>query len=244
MESLLLKPTDGSFLLWRCLHDGSVTRKNLDAPPDESRLPFQETAVALLKKLTELYGSAAILAWEGDEVVGLLRFVPKVVSQMEGGGGFCLLQPHPAGPKEDFPQGVFPSKETIEDRTLVVTCMQLLSDRQRKGIGRAMVERLKSWAREEGWEAIEATAYQDLPLVYEVTGNAGRNWWRGLGFHVRESLEEEAMKEYGEFLHALEIQAREKGMEPHKVTQKFIMRWETQATGGIGNQMRIGPTRA
>jgi len=227
MESLLLKPMDGSFLLWRCLHDGPVTRKNLDVPPNESRLPFHKTAIPLLKKLTELYGSAAILAWEQDKVVGLLRFVPKAVSRMEGGGEFCLLQPYPAGPKEDFPQGVFPSKETIKDRTLVVTCMQLLSDRQRRGVGRAMVERLKSWAREEGWQAIEATAYQDLPLVYEVTGNAGRNWWEGIGFQVIESLEEEAMKEYREFLQTLEIQAREKGIDPHEVTQKFIMRWET-----------------
>jgi GNAT superfamily N-acetyltransferase len=227
MEPLLLKPMDSSFLLWRCLHDGSVTRKNLDAPPDESRLPFRKTAIPLLKKLTELYGSAAILAWERDEVVGLLRFVPKVVSQMDDAGGCCLLQPYPAGPKEDFPQGGFPSKETIEDRTLVVTCMQLLSDRQRKGVGRAMVERLKSWAREEGWEAIEATAYQDLSLVYEITGNAGLNWWKGLGFHVMESLEEEAMREYGDFVHTLEIQASEQGMDPQEVTQKFIMRWET-----------------
>ena len=125
MESLILKPMDGSFLLWRCLHDGPVTRENLDVPPDESRLPFQKTAIPLLKELTELYGSAAILAWEGDEVVGLLRFVPKVVSQMEGGGGFCLLMPFPAGSTEDFPHRVFPSKKTIEDRTLVVTCMQL-----------------------------------------------------------------------------------------------------------------------
>jgi GNAT superfamily N-acetyltransferase len=228
MESLILESMDGSFLLWRCLHDGPVTRENLDVPPDKSRLPFRETAIPLLKELTDLYGSTAILAWEGDRVVGLLRFVPKVVSQMEGSGGFCLLMPYPAGPREDFPQRVLPSKETIEDRTLVVICMQLLSDRQRKGIGRAMVERLKSWARGEGWEAIEATAYQDLPLVFEITGNAGRNWWEDLGFRVMESQEEEAMKEYGDFLQTLETQARKQGMDPQAVTQKFIMRWETQ----------------
>ncbi len=34
------------------------------------------------------------------------------------------------------------------------------------------------------------------------------------------------MKDYGEFLRTLETQAREKGMEPKAVTQKFIMRWE------------------
>jgi GNAT superfamily N-acetyltransferase len=227
MESLVLEPMDGSFLLWRCLHDGPVTRKNLDVPPGESRLPFRNTAVPLLKELTELYGSAAILAWEGEEVVGLMRFVPRVVSQMEGGGGFCLLMPHPAGPREDFPGGSLPPKQTLGDRTLVVTCMQLLPDRQRKGVGRAMVERLKYWAREEEWEAIEATAYQDLPLVYEVTGNAGRSWWESLGFKVTESLEEEAMKEYDDFVRTLEDQAREEGMDPEDVTRKFIMRWES-----------------
>jgi GNAT superfamily N-acetyltransferase len=229
MDSLILKPMDGSFLIWRCLHDGPITRENLNAPRDESFLPYQESAVRLLRQLTNRYGSAAILAWEGDKVVGLLRFVPKVVSQMEGGGGFCLLMPFPAGSIEDFPHRVFPSKKTIEDRTLVVTCMQLLADLQRQGVGRDLVERLKSWAREEGWEAIEATAYQDLPLVFEISGNAGRSWWEDLGFHVRESMEEEAMKGYSDFVHTLEIQARERAMDPKEVTQKFIMRWPTEA---------------
>jgi len=229
MDPLILKPMDGSFLVWRCLSDGPITRDNLNAPPDESQLQYQGSAIGLLRQLTKRYGSAAILAWEGDKVVGLLRFVPRVVSQMEGGGGFCLLMPYPAGLTEDFPHKVFPSKESIEDRTLVVTCMQLLPDRQRQGVGRAMVERLKSWAREEGWDAIEATAYQDLPLVYEVTGNAGRRWWEDLGFHVMESMEEEAMREYGDFVHTLEIQARERAMDSQEVTQKFIMRWWTEA---------------
>jgi len=228
MDSLILKPMDSSLLVWRCLHDGPITRVNLDAPPDESRLPSRESAVRLLGQLTDRYGSAAILAWEEDEVVGLLRFVPRVVARMEGCGGFCLLMPHPAGPTEDFPLAVLPARETIEDRTLVVTCMQLLSDRQRQGLGRAMVERLKSWARNEGWDAIEATAYQDLPLVYEVTGNAGRRWWEDLGFHVTESMEEEAMKYYGDFVHSLEAQAREREMDPGKVTRKFIMRWDAR----------------
>jgi GNAT superfamily N-acetyltransferase len=234
MDSLILKPMDGSFLIWRCLHDGPITRDNLNAPPDESCLAYQESAIRLLRQLTKRYGSAAILAWEGDNVVGLLRFVPKVVSQMEGGGGFCLLMPYPAGPTKAFPHKVLPSQESIEDRTLVVTCMQLLSDRQRQGVGRAMVERLKSWAREEGWDAVEATAYQDLPLVFEVTGNAGRQWWEELGFHVRESMEEEAMRGYDDFVHTLGIQARERAMDPQDVTQKFIMRWWTPRSGRRG----------
>jgi hypothetical protein len=36
------------------------------------------------------------------------------------------------------------------------------------------------------------------------------------------------MKEYPDFLQTLEIQAREKGMDPGEVTQKFIVRWEAQ----------------
>lgn len=73
--------------------------------------------------------------------------------------------------------------------------------------------------------------------------NAGLNWWKGLGFHAMESLEEEVMREYGDFVQTLEIQAREQGMDPQEVTQKFIMRWETQKTHGIRNQMRSGPKR-
>jgi GNAT superfamily N-acetyltransferase len=150
---------------------------------------------------------------------------------MEGAGGFCLLMDQPAGPAEGFPEVTLPSPEAVEDRTLVVTCMQLLPDRQRLGIGQDLVNRLKSWAREHGWDAIEATAYQDLPLVYEVTGNAGRRWWEDLGFHVTESTEEEAMREYDDFIHTLEAQARDRAMDPRSVTRKFIMRWPTPTPG-------------
>lgn len=45
-----------------------------------------------------------------------------------------------------------------------------------------LVQELSAWAREQGWEVIEATAYADLPIVYAYFGRAGMRFWGRLVF--------------------------------------------------------------
>ncbi len=57
----------------------------------------------------------------------------------------------------------------------------------RKGglpIGSRMARALVEWAGASGWRAVEAYAYQDLPLIYAITGTAGKRFWDKLGFRV------------------------------------------------------------
>ena len=59
---------------------------------------------------------------------------------------------------------------------------------QRRGIGSRMVEALIEWAQKNGWEHIEVESFEDLPIIYEVTGSAGHVFWEKLGFRLNDRL--------------------------------------------------------
>jgi hypothetical protein len=78
-DELVVEPMRGDFLLWRCLHGGPISRRTIDNPPPNLEVdwPFVRARnIPLLEKLTQAYGSCAIVARDGDDVVGTLRFYP------------------------------------------------------------------------------------------------------------------------------------------------------------------------
>ena len=199
MESIVTKdvvvePMTEEFIIWRCLHGGPLSRDTVDQWPSASMLPlehYRDRNTPLLVKLTRTYGSCAILARDGDQIVGCLRFYPKAVCDMEGAGGPCLQQDPPAGPVDDFADRDFPDPAQIEEKTLVVHCLmtgsplQKENPYQRKGIATRMVRALIEWAKANGWDRIEADSFEDLPIIYEGTGSAGHTFWEKSGFRPR-----------------------------------------------------------
>jgi GNAT superfamily N-acetyltransferase len=185
---------------------------------------------ALLSTLTEVYGACAIVAREGDEIVGLLRFYPKIVRDMDGAGLLCLQQDHPAGPTDDFAEREFPAQTELEDRTLAVHCMMAGSPSEksrlykRKGIATRMAKRLIQWATEHGWEGIEAPSFEDIPILYRWTGNAGHTFWRKLGFHVVDRFPNPHLQERNQFVIKIEEQAETMGIDPASARDRIVMR--------------------
>lgn len=98
------------FILWRCLHNGPLSKETIDELPKETREEWEThraTNVPLLTKIIKTYGTCAILARDGGQIVGFLRFYPKILYSMEDAGALCLQQAFPAGPsrclgKKDF----------------------------------------------------------------------------------------------------------------------------------------------
>ncbi len=223
------------FLLWRCLHGGPLDRRSIEQWEPNSSMPWaalRARNVPLLRKFTQVYGACAVVALAGERVVGQLRFYPKHVCSLSGAGGMCLQQDFPNGPAEDFAGTSFPPLSELQDKTLLVHCLMTGSPQQpenpyqRKGIGSGMARALVEWARASGWRAVEAYAYQDLPLIYAITGTAGKRFWDKLGFRVAEAGVEQAMVGEGEegFGQALRRQAQECGLPPDSVTRKYTMR--------------------
>jgi hypothetical protein len=194
---------------------------------------YRERNLPLLAKLSEIYGACAIIARDGSEIVGQLRFYPKAVCNLKGAGGLCLQQDHSAGPADDFAETDFPDPAQIEDKTLVVHCLMTGSVHwkenpyQRKGVGSRMVKVLIEWAGVNSWEHIEADAFEDIPVIYDITGGAGHTFWKKLGFRLVDRYPHPELRDrsrFPQFIATLEEQAKAVGISPEKARDKLVMR--------------------
>lgn len=233
MEQIVIEPMTEEFILWRCLHSGPVTRDTIDQFPSDNPLPwerYRKRNLPLLSKLTQVYGCCAIVARVGEAIVGQLRFYPKAVCGMEGAGDLCLQQDWSAGPDDRFAERVFPPLDQIEDKTLSVHCLMTGSPQQkenpyqRKGIGLRMGRAMIEWARGRGWQWIEAMSFEDLPIVYAITGGAGHTFWEKLGFTLVQRRPFPYLQEFPDFVRTLEEQAKALGIAPERATEQLVMR--------------------
>ncbi len=197
------------FILWRCLHSGPLSKDTIEHWPREAEqnINFSKIRplnIPVLKKLIKMYGTCAIVARHGDEIIGILRFYPKAVMSMKKAGFLCMQQDYPAGPAEDFINEQFPSFDQIEDKTLRVHCIMTsrpyAGDKEteifgmrclgkveagaRKGIGLKLAHALVDWAGQNGWKRIELSTFADLDIFYGTSGGAGKGFWEKAGFKV------------------------------------------------------------
>jgi len=236
IDDVVVEPMTEDFILWRCLHGGPLSRDAIDQWPSASTMPwacYRNRNTLLLIKLTRTYGACAIIARHGDQIVGHLRFYPKAVCDMEGAGHPCLQQDPPAGPVEDFADSDFPNPAQIQDKTLVVHCLMTGSSLQkenpfqRKGIGTRLVRTLIQWAKKNGWECITADSFEDLPIIYEITGSAGHTFWEKLGFHISDRHPHPDLQDrsqFAEFVTTLEKQAEAIGIPHARARDRLVMR--------------------
>jgi GNAT superfamily N-acetyltransferase len=232
-KDIVIEPMTEKFILWRCLHFGPLSHRTIDRYPPDSQIDwerFRTRNIPLLAKLTMSYGACAVLARADDRMVGQLRFYPRIVWDMQEAGEMCLLMDYPNGPVDDFAEKEFPPMEKIEDKTIAIHCFMTGSSQQeenpyqRKGIGTRMVKFLIEWARAKGWERIEVDAFEDLPLIYEITGSAGLSFWKKLGFHIADRHPHPYLQEQSEFVDKLEEQARSAGVSLEKAKDRIVMR--------------------
>ncbi len=232
LDDLIVEPMKEDFILWRCLHAGPLTRRNIDAPEPNVEVDWPSTRarnIPLLKKLTRTYGACAILARDGDSVVGTLRFYPKALcSFADSGAGFCLQQRPPAGPQDDLAAREFPPREGLADKTLFVHCLMIASPPgdpnryRRKGLATRLALELVRWAEDQGWSEIEANSYEEIPLLYAISGSVGRRFWERLGFSMVHQDTEPAIS--GDFLVKLRQDTVAAGLRAEDVTNRYEMR--------------------
>lgn len=230
-----VEPMTDDCVLWRCLHSGPLTRQTIDEWSSADKMPWERYCQRnrpLLSKITKTYGACAIIARDGDAIVGQLRFYPKAISGLKGAGGLCLQQDYPAGPADDFDDNDFPDPAHIDDKTLLVHCLMTGSPQQkenpyqRKGIGTRMVGALIQWAKANGWKRIDVDSFEDIPIIYEVTGSAGHTFWEKVGFRVVDRHPHPELRDrsqFAEFINVLEEQARLIGIPLEKAKDQLKM---------------------
>ena len=151
---------------------------------------------------------------------------------MRDAGEMCLQQDYPNGPAENFAETEFPPLEEIENKTLAIHCLMTGSSQQeenpfqRKGIGSRMVRFLIEWAKTHGWEHVEVDAFEDIPLIYEITGSAGISFWKKLGFQIVDRHPHLYLQDRNEFVVKLEEQAESVGISPERAKDRIVMRFD------------------
>lgn len=232
---IVIEPMTENFILWRCLHFGPLSHRTINQWPSDTQIDWERYRtrnIPLLAKLTLTYGACAILARADDKVVGQLRFYPKAIWDMNDAGEMCLLQDYPNGPVDDFAETEFTPLEEMEDKTLAIHCFMTGSSQQeenpyqRKGIGTRMVKSLIAWAKSKGWERIEVYAFEDIPLIYEITGSAGITFWQKLGFRVFDRYPHPHLKGHDEFVKKLVEQAESVGVTPERAKDMIVMHFD------------------
>lgn len=234
LDNVVIEPMTESFILWRCLHRGPLSKETIETYPADASMGWdahRAINMPLLEKIIQTYGTCAMLARDGEQMVGSLRFYPKAIFSMEGAGiGLCLQQAFPAGPSERLAETAFPPLDEIEEKTLTVHCLmtgspcQKENPYQRKGIGTRMVRELIRWAQKNGWRCIEATAYEDVDIIYANTGQGGKSFWEKLGFRLVNTEIEPAFEEENQFVKTMKEQAAAQGLNPEHIKNKYTMR--------------------
>ena len=236
IDHLIIEPMSEDLIIWRCLHGGALSPENIDNPGPELQLDWpalRARNVPLLKKLIDTYGSAAIVMRDRAKVMATLRFYPKTLCSFSDAGiGFCLQQDFPAGPKEDLLARTFPPVDKLTDRTLFAHCMMVVSPEdepdhyRRKGLATRMAREMIYWAKARSWQGIETVAYEEIPLLYTISGSAGRKFWEKLGFKVVLQDREPGIR--GELLEKVEKEAAAAGIPAARAANRYRMRLELE----------------
>jgi len=87
-----------------------------------------------------------------------------------------------------------------------------------------MVKTLINWAKANGWESIEVDSFEDIPIVYEITGIPGYRFWEKLGFSVADRYPHPYLQVQDPFVTMLEGQAKSIGISSEKAKDKIVMR--------------------
>lgn len=197
---------DKSNILSRCLHSGPVTMDKMDIPVFRSKIT-KGAVKKFLTKTCSLYDSCAVLAYDNDKIVGLLRFYPQdVLNILDDKSGFRLdsvcIQ------KGKFMRRIldsldkFPSKESLPNKIIEIECFQVLShyhkgeakDYGSMGIGYNMLKELIEWAKLNDWNTITAGAINHIKPLLLWTGMYSIKRYKNLGFKIVREIIDPALK--------------------------------------------------
>ena len=191
-----IRPMDETFVVYRKMYVPPITRENIDTgTPDDPaclgeflRSDAPRVIESFLRKQIRAIGSCAILAWDGDGVVGKMYFTTREMwdAFREAGGSLCIE--HESMPRVIQSLGDAEIDALLESKSKVlrILCFNIghfNAGYHQQGIVSAMLETLKVWARERGWEKLEVRACPSV-VPFDALDSLPRRSLEKRGFRV------------------------------------------------------------
>lgn len=158
-----IEPMGKDLVLYRCLHAGLLSPSNIEQKSTNiPGLPKEQIDrnKVFLTRLIETYGSCAMLAIDGEYVVGHTRFYPEIVYSNSGKKHICC-QDTASPVTVDMTEMEMPKVGDMADRTLCISCWFIHADYRNRGLSHALLQRIVEWARDHGWATIRSSAAAD-----------------------------------------------------------------------------------
>ena len=193
-----IRAMDEGFIMYDKLWEAPLMQGDLPEPePGTPAHVVQE----FFRRQIRAIGSWLILVWDGDGLVGKMHFTTREMHEAIGGPenyrqglSFCYCVDH---------AGFAPKLQSLDDqeltdllasksRTLRVLCFNIGHTDPKwhgHGIATAMVQYLKHWARDKGWQRIEARSCPDITPT-SIIGDwmLRRSAWERQGFRMLEEM--------------------------------------------------------
>jgi len=153
-------PMDKDFILWRCVHSGRLSPSNIEKMSVNVQGLAKEQLdrnKEFLGRCIDTYGSCAMLAIEGDNVVAHARFYPQIICDQ---CHFCCQDPTYAISQQMVERDL-PPIENPPDRILRIDCILVHKDYRGRGLSHALIDGILEWARAHDWRAVRAWASPD-----------------------------------------------------------------------------------
>ncbi len=171
-----IRAMDEGFIVYRKMFTAPLTADNMaTADPEylaEGPADRFEVFKQFFRKQIRAIGSCMILAWDGDGVVGKMHFTTREVHEAIGGperwdsaACYCVDQVGFSERIKQISDEQLTGLLASASRTLRILCFNIGHGDERwhgQGIAKAMVEYLKSWARQRNWRRIEAPSCPDI----------------------------------------------------------------------------------
>jgi GNAT superfamily N-acetyltransferase len=191
-------PMDKTFILYRCLHAGLLSSSNIEQKSmNLPGLPREQTRrnEEFLRRLIAAYGTCAMLAMEGEYVVGYIRFYPKAIYDLAGREHICCQEPQ-FWPTAEIVDMKMPRFEDLADQTLQISCWFIHGDYRNRGLSHLLLQGLIEWAQERSWASVCASAtFNDHWIASQACTLMLRTYEKH-GFHAISKKPAPELKDY------------------------------------------------
>lgn len=178
-----IRAMDESFIVYRKMYVPPLTRDNIGKvnPGDWAEHlerfkgeGWQDVIKAFFKKQIQALGSCAILAWDGEGVIGKMYFTTREMWGAFRAADAWMCVEHESMPKaiQRFGHEQIEQLLASPSRTLYAPCFNIGHSDVRyhgKGIAFAMLTFLKRWAAQRSWRQLEMPSCPDV-IPYKLLG--------------------------------------------------------------------------